>query len=289
MDDLEQKSHDQLLAEREEIRNRFPNTVFPDPVLEPLWYGRREINPVPERKAIVNKVDGNVYSICSDKYKVVHYEDVIRMIDEVVSTIEGYGKIEVCPFLMSEGGKMKVSLKFPEAKTMIAKGDNIFPKIEVFTSYDMSYKLMGRFGAFMLRCSNGMGTWKQFKRFARKHLLSLNLSDLQHTITEGLEIFGVQVIDWKKWSEAKLNEIVYGQLWEQLPFSAKEKERIELLPETGTGLTIQEALKKDDLTVWQMNSILTQFATHEVQSEIRRVELEPEIAKAMEMAYVSVQ
>jgi len=256
--------------------------------MEPLWWGRRNIEPVPDRNAIVNKTDGTVFAVCSDRYKVVHYEDVVNMVEGVISTLDGYGKIEICPYILSDGGKMKLTLKFPEAKHKIAVGDSIFPKIEVFSSYDLSYKLMGKFGAFQLKCSNGMGVWKMFKSFARKHLQNLNLKDLQHTISEGLELFGAQVIDWKKWAETKLDAVTYNALWEQLPFSPTERKKIEVLPEIGSGLIIEAALKDNNLTVWQLNSVLTQFATHEVASEIRRIELEPDIAHALELAYNSV-
>lgn len=281
-----EKDFMQLQEERAEIRERYPNVTFPTPVLEPVWFGRREKKLVPATKAIIDKNTGVVMNLCSDQYKVVHYEDVIRMVEETTSNLTQYGKIQLCPQILSNGGKMKLSMKFPEASDLI-RVDNIFPKIDVFTSYDLSYRLMGRFGAFVLRCTNGMGTWKNFRQFARKHLQTLNILDLEHTILEGLEIFGLQVDSWREWDQKVIDLQTYEGIWQMLPFSEKEKEKIEVLPEiSSTNLTtIKDAMDRKALTVWGMNSILTQYLTHEVKSDIRRIELEPEIAKVMELTY----
>jgi len=276
-----EKSYQQLQDERQEIRDRYPQVSFPDPVIEPIWWGRRHQNLVSGMKAIVDQKTGRVFNVCSEQYKIVHYEDVIYMAEEVVATLHGYGQIVLHPYLYADGGKMKLTLKFPEAQHLINR-DAIVPKMDIFTSLDLSYKLLGKFGAFVLRCTNGMGVWKHFRQFARKHLLNLNLSDLKQTITEGLSIFGFQVDVWKKWTEQVIDLKEYNEIWQFLPFSGSEKERIEFLPEISTGRTISESLKGKDLTLWSLNSILTQFVTHEVKSELRRNAIEPEIAQIME-------
>lgn len=282
-----EKSYEQICAERLEIRNRYPRVEFPDPVLEPLWFGRRPNTLLVGKKAIFDNNSKEVFGICSDQYKVLHYEDVIGMVEGAVKEIKGFGKIEVCPSMLSGGGRMKLGLKFPEAQHLVRVKDAVVPKIEVFTSYDLAWKLRGRFGAFQLRCTNGCGTWKQFKQFARKHLQNLNILDLKETITEGLELFGFQVESWRKWANTQITGKMYDGIWDELPFSAKEREKIEALPQIGynEGMNIPDALKKKTLTVWDFNSILTQYTTHEVKSELRRIDLEPEVARSMEILY----
>ena len=168
-------------------------------------------------------------------------------------------------------------------KSEIKKVDSIFPKVDIFTSYDLSTKLKGQFGAFQLKCTNGMGVWKTFKQFAKRHLQNLFLNELGTNISEGLLIFGDQVNTWKSWAEKQISKDFYETIWEELPFSAAERVKIEALPEIGTGLLLSHAVKANDLNLWSLNSILTQFATHEVKSELRRIDLEPAIARAMEM------
>jgi hypothetical protein len=173
-------------SQREEVRERYPKTYFPDPVLEPLWFGRRDHQRIPDRKVIFDQKseDGRTtFGICSDQYKVIPYEDIVHMVENSVGQLEGYGEIQICPHTYMDGARLKIGIKFPEMKTELRKLDSIFPKVEVFSSYDLSTKLTGRFGAFQLKCLNGMGVWKQFKAFAKRHLQNLFLNELGENIS----------------------------------------------------------------------------------------------------------
>jgi hypothetical protein len=278
-------------VERAEIRNRYSETYFPNPVKEPVWYGRREHTRIVEKNAIIDQnvrpdqEKPTVFGICSDHYKIVFYEDIVKMVEGVVGTIKDFGEIKINPYSYADGGRLRINLSFPEKKINIVKGDNIIPKIEIFSSYDLSTMLKGRFGAFQLKCTNGMGVWKTFKKFAKRHLQNLHLMELESSIIEGLDVFALQATMWKEWTTLKIPQKVYEEIWTDLPFSPAEKERIEALPEIGTKLLLPDALKSNDLNVWSFNSVLTQFATHEVKSELRRIELEPVIARSMEKLY----
>ena len=276
----------ELTAEkRQEIQEQFPDVYFPQPALEPVWYGRRPTHQIPATQAVVDQNNGKVLSIVSNQYKIVRYEDILSMVNDITSRIDGYGKIQLNPHSLQGGRRFQIQLKFPEMQKSVNKLDNIVPKLDVFTSLDLSSKLTGRFGAFRLLCTNGMGVWEMFRRFARKHLLSLVLDDLQSTITEGLEGFNTQVLEWKKWSNTIIPLEAYNNVWQRLPFSAHEKERIEFLPEVSSNLTLKDALQQKALTVWDMNNVLTQANTHIIRSEIRRIEQEPLIAKEIENLY----
>ncbi len=276
-------------TERREVRERYPDVYFPDPVLEPVWTGRRDHRLIPEKRAIVDQAyEGPgvmVFGICSPQYKIIHYEDIIATVENTVEQIKGYGNIEVKPSVYTEGGgRMKITLKFSDMVTEIKTKDAIIPKIEVFSSYDLSTKLMGKFGAFQLKCTNGMGVWQSFKAFAKRHLNNLFLSDLETNIVEGLSIFGTQIETWKSWTEKRLTKEFYEEIWEELPFSAAERSKIEALPEMGTERKLIEILPTEKVDLWTFNSVLTQFATHEVKSELRKMELETAIARTMERA-----
>lgn len=280
-------------TERKEVRDKYPKVYFPDPVLEPVWFGRRDHQRIPGKRAIVDQTGVNtmtglgeqpsVFNICSDQYKVVHYEDIVHMVEQTVGQLKEYGTVQVCPHTYLDGARMRIGVKFPDMKSEIKVVDSIIPKVDIFTSYDLSTKLKGQFGAWQLKCTNGMGVWKTFKKFAKKHLQNLFLNQLGTNIGEGLAIFGDQVNTWKSWAALKIEKEVYDTIWEELPFSAAERTKIEALPEIGTGLLLSHAVKSNDLNLWSLNSVLTQFATHEVKSELRRIDLEPSIARAMEM------
>jgi hypothetical protein len=270
--------------ERRGIQERYPDIRFPQPQLEPVFYGRREKFRIDGKKAIVDQADKDlVFGICSEDYKVVHYEDLIMMTEEVMAK-QGF-MVKMNPRILSNGGKFVLSLQFPDYGESIRKGDDIFPKMDIQSSYDLKWKLTGRFGAIQLRCTNGCGTWKMFKRFARRHLQSLIVSELGDTISEALPIFTEQAKLWKKWAHMKVPVLAYEEMWADLPFSPAQKEKIQLLPEIGTGLAIDGALKRGNLDLWTLNSILTQYATHELKSDLKMVEIEPVIAKVMEDTY----
>jgi len=235
--------------ERAGVRAKYPDTYFADPVLEPLWFGRREKLRVLDKVAIVDQTAEKgpaTLGICSEKYKIIHFEDIIHMIENSAGKLEGYGAVEVKPHTYLDGGRLKCTINFPDMKTAIKQVDSVIPKIEVFSSYDLSTKLTGRFGAFQLKCTNGMGIWKSFKQFAKRHLQNLFLNDLGEVTSQGLAIFGEQVHQWKLWGEMKVPEFLYEEMWASLPFSEKERERIEALPEIGTGMLLSEAKKGID-------------------------------------------
>jgi hypothetical protein len=202
-----------------------------------------------------------------------------------VGQLTDYGKVLICPHTYLDGARISIGIKFPELKMAIKKVDSIIPKVEVFSSLDLSTKLKGRFGAFQLKCTNGMGVWKTFKQFAKRHLQNLFLNELGNNISEGLALFGDQVNTWKKWTEIQVDKDMYDTIWDELPFSTAERTKIEALPEIGTNLLVGKAIEAKSLDLWSLNSVLTQFATHEVKSELRRIDLEPVIAKVMDRTF----
>ena len=271
--------------DRADVRKRYPDVYFPDPVKEPVWYGRREHTRITDKKAIIDQHNGLVFGICSDQYKIIPYEDIISLVEDTVNQIKNFGKIIVDPHTYIEGARLRVGLSFPDKKSLITKIDDIIPKMDIFSSLDLSTKLRGKFGSWQLKCTNGMGVWKTFKQFSKRHLQNLFIGELATNIGEGLDMFDVQIGLWKNWAKTKITLPAYEEIWEALPFSPAERIKIEALPEIGTKMIVSEALKSNELNMWNLNSVLTQFATHDVKSELRRIDLESEIAKVMEMAY----
>ena len=260
---------------------------FPEPSLEPMWYGRREKTFVDERRVIVDQNTGEVFGTCTEKYQLVRYEDVLMMVEDVVKTL-GLSEAQIIPKLFSSGGKMSVSLRVPTSQVEIAKGDAIIPKIEIQTSYDLSWVMQIQFGMFQLRCSNGVGTWLGFEKFRKRHIQSLDLTLTSDMISSGLIQLEEQSKIWKEWKGIKVPEAAYIKVWEELPFSSAEKEKIEALPDVTSHLRIPDLQKQDNLDMWSMNSIFTQFATHQIKSDLRRHEIQPLIAKGMDKMYKSL-
>lgn len=270
------------MEQRKEVQERYPNLKFPDPVLEPMWWGKRPTTRIDGKKAIVDQSADNVFGICSDLYQIIPYEDIISMVETTVKNLPEFGKIEINPVIIHNGEKMLIKAKFVETEYEIKKGDIVNPQIVIRSSYDLGWKLVAAFGAFRLVCSNGMTVGKVFSKFARRHTVSLDPELLIKSIQEGMIGYSEQTGLWKEWANKKLTNDMYDVLWEALPFSDGEKEKIELLSEAATGLVFGDPISRKAATMWDFNSVLTQYITHEVKSEVRKIELEASVANAFE-------
>jgi hypothetical protein len=121
-----------------------------------------------------------------------------------------------------------------------------------------------------------------FTNFKKRHIISLDYKELQATLQNGMNAYSEQNELWQNWSKISMPKTAYEEIWADLPFSAKEKEKIEGMSQMGTNLLLPNLLEKDELSIWQFNSFLTQFSTHHIKSEIRKVDLEPVIQRVME-------
>lgn len=275
--------NEETMKIRERIQEKYSNINFPDPVLEPLWRGKRPETRVQGRYAIVDQKTDTDYNVCSDLYQIIYHEQVIDIVEKAVVQMPQFGKHNICIDLLGdEGSKLKVKAVFTDIKYEISKGDFINPKIEVRSSYDLGWKYGGSFGAYRLICTNGMTIGKAFSKFSKRHLTSLEPNELRDSILKGMELYDAQVGLWKRWAEQKVSAIAYAEIWEELPFSEAEKEKIEKLPEAATRLLLPDALAKDDLTYWNFFNVLTQFNTHEIRSAVRRSDQEQILTTSFE-------
>ena len=279
------RSFEEIKEIRKDVAERYPKITFPNVVLEPLWWGRRPpTNRVTDRFAIVDQTTDVVYNVCTDAYKPIFHEEVIHLVEQATAKTPEYGKPEITVNLLQDGGKLRVTAKFPEVQFDINPkvGDIINPTIYVASSYDLGWKYGGKFGAFRLVCSNGATVGVIFDSFKKRHLNSLDPNALTETITSGMLKFSEQTDLWKKWVNEQITGPQYEQLWTELPFSAPEKEKIEALPEAATKILLPVAMKANTLTKWGMFNVVTQYATHEISSELRRIEIQPAITAAFE-------
>lgn len=280
---MNQRTFEETKEIRAEIAERY-NMEFPDVVLEPLWWGRRPTNRVENRFAINDQRTGQTFNICTDAYKPVYHEEVIKLVEEAAARLPEFGKPTIKVQMLADGGKLRVEAKFEEVKFDINPkvGDLVNPTIDVFSSYDLGWKYGGSFGAFRLVCSNGAKVGTSFDSFKKRHLTSLDPMELSETINSGMLKFSEQTDLWKTWANEQISADRYTSMWEELPFSAPEKEKIEMLPEAGTHLLLPAALASNSLTRWDFFNVLTQYASHEIKSEIRQIEILPAITKVFE-------
>lgn len=281
-----QEKIEQLQAIRAEVHEKFPNVDFPEPSLQPLFFGRRDKRQYGGKSAIVDIKTDIPFSIVSDQYQLIYYEETVKMLEDIADELmEDFGPHETTIHLPYDKGRMRVELVFPEMEYEIKKGDHINPKMDVFRSYDLRWQYGGRFGAYRIICANGLTVGEVFASFKKRHIWALNPADLRDAIGEGISHYVEQTDIWKRWANRVLEPAEYEELWTVLPFSENEKETMEALPEAGSQIVLPEALNRNELSLWDMHSVVTQFLTHEVAGEHRRVEIEPQVANAFHNFY----
>lgn len=276
-----ERSTEEIQEIRAEIAERY-KLSFPDIELEPLWWGRRPTNRCADRFAIVDQNTNNVFNICTDQYKPIYHELIIKNVEEAVAQMPQFGKPEITISLLNGGARMKVHIMFPEVDYQVKPGDFFHPTSDIKTSYDLYWKYVVDFGAYRLVCANGLKVGEVFESFKKRHLTGLDPNTLSDTLKAGMLRFDEQTQLWKHWTEEKIPLTLYNTLWEELPFSAPEKEKIEQTAAAGTGLYLTSALNSNELSRWDFYNVVTQFATHDIKSELRKIEIQPLITRAFE-------
>lgn len=276
----------ELNEARELCNELFPDRKFPNVGLSPVWFGRREKFLAEGKKAIVDHNNNNLFAICSTDYKLVHHEEIIKKVHDACLEIPEYGIPEMKLSLPYEGAKMKLEVKFPEMMKDIKVGDIIIPKIDIRSSYDLMWKLRNDAGLYRVVCSNGATVPVEGKAFnyINRHVSTLDLSKMIEMMKEGLVLFSEQTDLWKRWANKKVNLEFYNEIWEALPFSENERSKIQELPESGSHLLLPDALKRAELTLWDFHSVVTQYVTHGIESENRKADIEPAIARVFNSA-----
>jgi len=283
-------SFEEIMAEEsrrsdtiKEIRERFPEVNFPAPVLEPMFYGRLgEKRPVLERKLVVDKPSGFQYDIVSDQYKLVHHEEVVKMVLE--SCPPEFGTPEFKIKMLLNGARAMVQATFSEMGKFKVNGSVINPMIRMINSINRSTNLMYVYGAEELVCTNGLVMFREQEKSKQRHMIhSLNTSELQAQIRGNLEEFSETNQIWNKWAETQLSEIEVLKVIEDLPFTEREKEGLVHVRMLNHGhSTLADLNKENKATLWAVNSAATQFASHEIKSEHRALNLETEIGRIIQ-------
>jgi|GEM_PF-2431759 len=268
----------------QDVRGRYPNVIFPDVYRSPLWYGRSGKEPIKGYSAIIGAFgdEEHVYAnSASEEYLIVNHEESIYQLERSLAGLtNGFGKPLIKEVrLIDNGAKMRTRVEFPECELEVRAGKKISPRIDNWNSYDLSKMYGLSWGAMELVCSNGMVAYRVKASVGARHRQDLNISAEIEAIMTGIQEFGGQVDEWKRWGKIKVAKPDFEGIMEVLPFGTRHTEKILALPQTGSGDTIEQWLIGDKLNLWEMHSIMTQFLTHEVESELVRVKKTEEVAK----------
>lgn len=284
MENREMTEAERILAESacvaetvSKIRERFSHVVFPEPVLEPIYYGRFDKTKVTNRKLVLDVNTGHQMDIVSDAY-VLHRHEV--MVNDLLEACpEEFGAPKVDIRIMRAGAVASVEAVFPEIGKFQVNGSAINPRIMLMNSYDRSRHLGFSWGARELVCTNGLVAFRERAGGKFKHISgSLGKAQIEMRVRGAMEEFSDQVGIWNEWSKTQIDVNTGQEIMEALDLSeAARKVLIDLPLMNDNGRTLRSIGK--DLTLWNVTSAVTQFAQHEVESDVRRLDLEVNVAR----------
>jgi hypothetical protein len=266
----------------ENVQKQFPNVAFPNVYTTPAFYGRKEKTLIENKFAVVGKRgdEENFYAFVSSDYKIVRHEEVIAKAQEMVTKTKEYGNPQFDIRLLDEGAKMRCIVTFPEVEWPIKRGnDPVSPRISVLNSYDTVWELGINFEAFQKVCSNGLMAFRSLYGKSGRHKLRLDVDNMLGKLNTGMGEYSKQIGVWQEWANRELEAATFNVLWEELPFGENYRKELEVLPQTGTGKTIKGMLMEGHVNAWDAHSIVTQFLTHKVESELVQLDKGEKVEK----------
>jgi hypothetical protein len=229
-------------------------------------------------RAIINPDDlGQVYSIMSNKYKIVQHKDVLELADNAISKNPEFGTPTKRISILSDGGKMEVKYTFPEVRVDITgHQDYINPQLVVRNSYDGGWKFGIMLGAFRVVCSNGLVIGKKIYMLKQLHYDNLKLDRVSFELDNALHRFSIQSKIWEGWVDRVVKVEEFEEVVEKLNPSQKEAQYIV------EEISKEENLVKGKLTLWLFYNIITAMITHMMRSENKRIVMEDKARKAFD-------
>lgn len=271
------------------IRKMYPEVQFPDVYVAPVGYGHRDKTTIEGQQAIVGTwpdESETFYGFCSEDYQLIPHEEIIHKTMQAIDKLDGFGKpVFAIPNLLEVNDKpaarVIISANFPDSSREFL-GRKVSPNISARSSYDLGWEFKIQFGAIDYVCMNGMVGHKIMQHLHGKHRMSLDLEALLGEIVEGMSAYEDQVSVWENWSKTELKPKQFETLWEKMPFGNRYREQILELQITGLqGQTLQDQIRNKAVNMYYMYAGITQFITHNVESELMRIEYGEVVARVM--------
>lgn len=269
------------------IRGQMPDVAWPNVWKDALWFGNGAEHMIEHHSGVITQTGDSApkcVNFVTDQYKIIPHEVVMHyLMEEVSKNWSQWGKPSFTATLYDNGSKAYMQAAFPEMtkdkKAMKVGKDIIEPWVGFKNSYDSQTPLTGTGGGKVLRCSNGMMGTKTLMYFRKKHRQDLTMDVMVERLAGAMKTMEQEHEMWKMWAKLEIEKAQAIEVLEALPISEKQTEKILQLEETGTGMTLEGIFKSNKpVTAWTLNSILTQWLTHEVKESSGRREREEDFA-----------
>lgn len=297
----EEMSPEQVIDIKAEMHERFPSVPWPDISQERLYVAGYDFAvPGIVGNAIQEKIDEehelweyavdgmipNIVAVCSEQYNFVPYEVASKVFADYIDSYDAWGKPKFSFQIIDGGRKMKATAQFDEhmdkIKSNAQVGDDISPLGGFYHGIDLNWMFRVFAGATRLVCSNGMVGHHLNLELGKKHKSTLNINEMIGALSPTFEKYGEQLEIWEAWGETLIKPAAVETLIQGSGFGSKHQEEILALPEKSTGETVQQWMDAGKVNVMNLYNVLTQFTTHELESEMVKVKRGDQIASTFE-------
>ena len=256
------------------ITSPFPN-VGEMPV---TWGEGRHARLAENYKAIVDLDTGKLFSIVSKDYRIIRHEEAIAEIEEAIYRTKDLGRYQIITEFTNNGGRMRGTYRFTGNAAEVKKGDPIYPELHLFNSYDKTWPFFILLGALRVVCENGLVFGQGLLYLRKRHIYQLGQINVAEEVGTALKKFYQQTMEWKGWTERRLNKGRYTKVLEIMKFGVKAKEWVEqAVAEQASGVDHDGF---PILSLWDFYNILAWHITHNSVSLNHRVEMEGRLRTA---------
>lgn len=279
----------------QEIRGKFPEVPFPDIRKETAMYLDLEGNLQRSRyNMVIGNLDGEdlVYGATSEAYKVVPHELMVAKVMDSIPEVEGWGKPVFRPVLYKEGSRFRFQADFPDCewkfKTTKGREVPVSPRLTFQNSYDQFLKFRIEFGGQEQVCKNGMVAFKIQHTVSKRHIDSLDIDAQMEKIGVGIQAYAEQKGIWEAWARTEIPAPVVEEILIAMPFGKKHKDELLQLPQIGTQETLASWMTSGSVNAFDLHGMFTQFLTHQVESEMVKVEKMEKVEKTFHQMFAKM-
>ncbi len=266
--------------------------TFPDACMRHIGHLVRNINAIPEYRAVVDRTTDRTFAIVKDGYNLLKHEDVINEMDDLCAQFPEYGNPTREIWMSNYGGRMKTRWTFNDVDFEIAKladgsPDIVHPTLETMGSYDTSLAQNTLVGGFRTICSNGLRVWKILGEYKRKHTLSLDLEKAKNVLAEGMANYNKATDLWISYTKRKALTADIN-CYDTLGFNKNEKLSIEAeIKRQGNVITWDDEdvdKRNVEISTWDLLNIYTAEASHRINNLERQNKVFTNISKTFQHA-----
>jgi hypothetical protein len=276
----------QVWETRKRMRETYPNEKWPNLIKESVFRGKnREL--IPNSFSLSDNKTGQTFSFVTSDYEVVlHEEAAATLYDAADALKDKWPDFKITHELLQGGAKYVGKVVFMSDQKPVKLGDPVAPFVTIKNSYDKTWARDISFGAVELVCTNGLVRPVEKGKNRQKHITGSTVNQMSEVIEQYLTVDFPEVLDtWRNWSEIKITMEEAKSLWDKMPFSISEVEKIQDMKLMGDNKTILQLVEGQAATVWDINRAATQYLTHEVKSAMRTLTDTEKVSRILTSKY----